>query len=267
MDARLFQMVFLALLIGLGLWQKDFSIQYTQIVLCLCAALISQAAWLRFLQLPNRQAWQSYASPVVSALGISVLVRADNLWVHPLLAGLAMSSKFLLRLGPPSCRSHVFNPANFAAVLAWALIPGAWLSPGQWGFEAGAAVFIFVLGAVVTGRISRWDISLVFLGTWLVLLAARCAWLGYESSLSLSILSQQICNGTLLLFSFFMISDPMTTPQHRRVRMLYAMLVAVCAFTWQYVLFRPHGLILMLACASLAVPLLNWRWPKPRFAW
>ena len=66
------------------------------------------------LRLPGRDRWSGYLSPIVSSLGICILVRADNLWVHPLVASLAMSSKFLIRAGPPGSRSHVLNPANLA---------------------------------------------------------------------------------------------------------------------------------------------------------
>lgn len=61
---------------------------------------------------------------------------------------------------------------------------------------------------------------------------------------------QQASNGAVLLFAFFMISDPMTTPQWRSGGIAYALLVAVSAFVWQSVLFKPHGLIVMLFLLS-----------------
>ena len=78
---------------------------------------------------------------------------------------------------------------------------------------------------------------------------------------------QQASNGAVLLFAFFMISDPMTTPQRRGARVAYAVLVALLAFAWQYLLFKPHGLIVVLFVMSWTVPLWNWVWPKQRFEW
>ena len=78
---------------------------------------------------------------------------------------------------------------------------------------------------------------------------------------------QQISNGAVLLFAFFMISDPMTTPQQRGARIGYAIAVAVCAFVWQFVLFKPHGLIVVLFAASGLVPLINLIAPNRRFEW
>jgi enediyne biosynthesis protein E5 len=267
LDARWFQIVFLSSLLFFGAVRREFAIAPMQIALCLMAAMAAQAAWQWGLRLPTRKNWAGYLSAAVSALGISILVRAENLWVHPLLAALAMTSKYVLRLGAPTVRSHVFNPANLAAFLAWFALPGAWLSPGQWGFETSAALWMLALGAVVTGRIARWDVSLVFLLAWGGLLLGRSLVLGYSADMVLAMWLQQMSNGTILLFAFFMISDPMTTPQRRWARMGFAVGVAGLGFVWQYLLYRPHGLIVMLFFASFAVPWINRFWPKTRFSW
>jgi enediyne biosynthesis protein E5 len=266
-DARWFQILFLASFLLFGALARDFALSAAQVALTFAAALGTQAAWQWGLKLPYRAGWAAYLSPIVSSFGISILVRADSLWVHPLLAALAMSSKFVLRAGPTTCRSHVFNPANLAAFAAWAWIPGAWLSPGQWGTQSLVALWFLALGGMVTRRIQRWDISFTFLGAWAALLAARLWWFDYSAPVALSIWAQQMSSGATLLFAFFMISDPMTTPQRRLLRVFYAIAVAAAAFVWQFVLYKPHGLIVTLFAASLTVPLINWAWPAKRFTW
>ena len=266
-DARWFQILFLLSLLFFGAVMRDFSITPLQLALTFASALLTQAVWQWGLDLPDKTAWRGYLSAVVSAIGISILVRADSIWAHPLLAALAMSSKYLIRMGPVECRSHVFNPANLAALLACCVLPGTWLSPGQWGAEGLLAVWLILLGGLVTRRVARWDVSLAFLCVWAGLLAARLIWLEYAWDVGAAIWLQQVSNGATLLFAFFMISDPMTTPQRAAPRVAYAMAVAVAAFIWQYVWFKPHGLILMLAAASMVVPAINWRWPQRRFEW
>ena len=266
-DARWFQLVFLGCFLALGALARDFALTPWQVALTLVSALCTQAAWQWGLALPSRRQWTGYLSALVSSLGISILVRADSAWVHPLLACLAMSSKYLIRMGPSTCKSHVLNPANFAAFAAWAWMPGAWLSPGQWGAESLAALWFIALGGLVTQRVSRWDVSLSFLAVWGALLASRLWVLGYAWDPGAAMWLQQVSNGGVLLFAFFMISDPMTTPQQRGARMAYAVAVALGAFVWQYLLFKPHGLIVVLFLASCAVPLLNRAWPHARFGW
>ena len=267
LDARWFQIVFLASFLAIGALARDFALTPKQVVLTFATALLTQAAWQWGLRLPARTQWGGYLSALVSSFGISILVRADSDWVHPLLACLAMSSKYLLRAGPPNCRSHVLNPANFAAFAAWMWLPGAWLSPGQWGSASLAALWFLALGGIVTQRIQRLDVSLAFLLSWAGLAGVRLAWLGYAWDPGAAMWLQQLSNGAVLLFAFFMISDPMTTPQNQRARVAYAVAVAVAAFAWQWGLYRPHGLIVALFWGSWLVPLINRRWPQPRFEW
>jgi enediyne biosynthesis protein E5 len=267
LDARWFQIAFLASLLLFGALARDFAITSTQLALTFASGLATQAAWQWCLKLPGRASWAGYLSAVISSIGICILVRAETNWAHPLLACIAMSSKYLVRCGSGNGRSHVFNPANLAAMFACCVLPGTWLSPGQWGSGPLMALWVVALGGIVTGRITRWDVSVAFLCAWGALLAGRLIWLEYAWEVGAAMWLQQMSNGATLLFAFFMISDPMTTPQHAKARVAYAIAVAAAAFVWQYVLFKPHGLILMLAAASLAVPVINWCWPRPRFKW
>ncbi|MFN8548799.1 MAG: hypothetical protein U0527_12740 [Candidatus Eisenbacteria bacterium] len=50
-------------------------------------------------------------------------------------------------------------------------------------------------------------------------------------------------HGALLLFAFFMISDPKTTPDSRAGRLLFAALVAAGAAFVPFVLYRTNGLL------------------------
>ena len=250
-----------------GAWARDFSLRPVLLLLAVVAAVLTQAAWQWVLDLPTKKQWGGSLSALVSSLGLGILVRAQGDWVHPLLAMLAISSKYLVRMGPPGDKAHVLNPANLAAFLAWACMPGARLSPAQWGSENLLALWFVALGGLVTGRIRRQDVSLAFLSAWGLLLAAHLRWLGYASDPGAAMWLQQISSGAVLLFAFFMVSDPMTTPQHPRACIAYAVLVALAAFVWQYPLHRPHGLVIMLFFANWTVPLWNRFWPRQRFAW
>src|SRR5450631_550073 len=254
-DARIFQIVFLALLLMTGVLLRDFSIQPLQVALTFGAGLATQAFWLKRLGLQQR----GILSAVVTCCGLSLLLRSDTLWVHPLVAACAMSSKFVLRVHG----KHLYNPANLGVIAAITLLPGSWVSPGQWGNDLALAVWFLTLGTVVTRRARRLDISWVFLGAFLGLLALRVLLLGQPWA----IWWHQLGNGALLLFAFFMISDPMTIPNRREARIAYALVAAVGAVVWQYVLFRPNALIWSLFLLTPLVPLFD-RWlPGAGFEW
>ena len=254
-DARIFQILFLAALLTTGVLLRDFSLHPLQMALAFGSGLATQAFWLRRLGLEQK----GFLSAIVTCCGLSLLLRSHAMWVHPLAAATAMSSKFVLRVN----RKHLYNPANLGVVLAISLLPGTWVSPGQWGNDFAMAVWVLMLGTIVTTRARRLDVSWVFLGAFLGLVALRVLLLGQ----SWAIWWHQLGNGALLLFAFFMISDPMTIPDRRGARIVYAFVVAAGAVAWQYLLFRPNALIWSLFLLTPLVPLLD-RWiPGGRFDW
>lgn len=254
-DARVWQILFLASLLTFGVLARDFTLRWEQMALAFCAGLATQAFWLRALGLQQR----GFLSAVVTCFGLSILLRSDTLWAHPLAAALAMSAKFAVRVN----RKHLYNPANLGVIVATTLLPGTWISPGQWGNALAAAVWFLMLGGLVTQRARRWDIAWVFLAAWLGLVALRVAWLGQPWT----VWAHQLGSGALLLFAFFMISDPMTIPNRRSTRVVYAVAVALGAFAWQYALFRPNSLVWSLFLLTPLVPLLDRLAPAPRFEW
>ena len=103
-----------------------------------------------------------------------------------------------------------------------------------------------MLGMLVTNRARRGDISWTFLAFYLGALALRIEYLGQRWA----VWTHQLESGALLLFAFFMISDPMTGPNDRRGRIAHAALVAAIAYAWQVRLYRTNGLIWALFIAA-----------------
>ena len=254
-DARLFQIAFLATLLSVGAFARDFALLPAQMALAFAAGLATQSLWIRALKIEHR----GVLSAVITCFGLSILLRADSLWVHPLAAALAISSKFLLRVHG----KHVYNPANLGVMFALLALPGAWVSPGQWGQDVALAAWFVALGGLVTQRARRADVAWVFLAAYLGLVAVRIAVLGQPWT----IFAHQLANGGLLLFAFFMISDPMTIPNRHGARVGYAVVVALVAFAWHFALFRPNGLVWALFLCTPLVPLIDRLWPGERFEW
>lgn len=254
-DARLFQIAFLALLLTVGVLTRDFALLPQQMALAFAAGIATQKLWLRALGIEQR----GILSAVITCFGLSILLRADSLWVHPLAAALAISAKFVVRIRG----KHLYNPANLGVILAITLFPGAWISPGQWGQAVALAGWFVVLGGAVTQRAQRADVAWVFLAAYLGLVALRMIALGQPWP----IFVHQFANGGLLLFAFFMISDPMTLPNRRSARVGYAIVVALAAFLWHYALFKTNGLVWALFFCTPLVPIIDRLWPAEKFAW
>jgi hypothetical protein len=250
-----YQIATLSGLLLYGLRWLEFDVPAARAIAILATVLLAQFAGTRLSGRPGFDP----KSALISGLSLCLLLRTNSLTLAVLTAATAIGSKFLLRVGA----KHVFNPTNFALVAMMLVTGQVWVSPGQWG---STAVFGFLLasaGGLVVNRAARSDVTLAFLAGYAGLLAARSLWLGEPMSIPL----HRLESGALVLFAFFMISDPKTTPDSRAGRILFAALVAVGAGVVQFKLFRTNGLLWSLAVFSLAVPLIDRLLPGPRYAW
>lgn len=254
-DPRILQIACLGTLLAAGAFFRDFSLRPAQIALTFAAALGTQRLFDRIARKPA----PSLLSATITSLSLTLLLRADNLWAMPAAAIIAIASKFAVRVRG----RHLFNPANFGLGVALLILPGTWISPGQWGNDVALAGWLVVLGATVAGRARRADISWTFLLFYLGALAARVLWLGQRWA----VWTHQLSSGALLLFAFFMISDPMTTPSHPRGRAAHAALVAAIAYAWGFGLFRTNAVLWALFVAAPMVAVWDALWPASGFDW
>ena len=140
---------------------------------------------------------------------------------------------------------------------------GVWISPGQWGAEIWFATLVGFFAILVLHAARRADVALFFLGSHAALLVGRALWLGDPLAIPL----HQLQSGSLLIFAFFMISDPKTTPDSRFGRLLFGFAVALLghwlAFSMQ---MRPALYFALIALSPLTF-LIDRILPAERFAW
>jgi enediyne biosynthesis protein E5 len=109
----------------------------------------------------------------------------------------------------------------------------------------------------------RTDIALFFLGSHAALLFARAVWLGDP----LAIPMHQLQSGSLLIFAFFMISDPRTAPDSRTGRLLFAFAVAATAHWLAFFIQIRPALYFTLIAMSPLVLAIDKALPAQRFSW
>ena len=255
-DPRHYQILVLSLLIFLGVSLFDFQLPLWHVFACVGSALMTQ---LIGDKLVGRRF--EPRSALITSLSLTLLLRTGSVWLSIAAGVLAIACKYLIRFKG----KHVFNPANFGLVIVAVLFTAAWVSPGQWGTVSWLALLLVGLGGIVTGKAKRWDISLAFLGFYAALVFGRAFWLGDP----LSIPMHQMQSGALLIFAFFMISDPKTSPDARMGRILYAALVAFTGFVIQFGFYNAAGIIYALVLTAPLVPLIDrvfrhvqYQWPQ-----
>lgn len=263
LDPRYFQVIFQAIFLAYGILFLDWDAEWIHYLLTISGCLVFQYSAdslisKRFLRLNEFNRWGF--SVLISAMSLCLLLKT-NLWTTSLLAAfLTVSSKYVFRIN----RKHIFNPSAFGIIATLLLTNDAWLSPGQWGSNAVIFFLVITLGTIVVTRVQKLDISLAFLLTFGGLLFWRQVLvLGWPMDFFI----HSISTGSLLLFTFFMISDPRTTPNHPFARILWAMLVAgvafyLAAFKWKY-----NTVIWVLVAAAPLVPLMDHLFKAKTFEW
>ncbi len=254
LDPRYFQIASLLSLLGYGMLGLHFEVSAARVLLLLASALATEWAIARVLAKPFDP-----RSPAISALSLALLLRTTD----PLLAAgasaLAIASKAILQFRG----KHLFNPTCFALVFSLALSDAVWVSTGQWGQAALFGFALACVGTLVVHRSARSDVPFAFLAWFAVFQFGRASWLGDPWAIPL----HGMQSGALLLFAFFMISDPRTTPDSRLGRVLFSGLVAGVATWIQFGLYEQNGLLWALALCAPLVPLFDVALPGPRFSW
>ena len=255
LDPRFYQIAVLSGLLIYGLGCLHFDITPDRAALLLGTALLTQYLCTRLWRLPKYDP----KSALISGLSLCLLLRTNYPAVAILCAVVTVTSKFVLRWNG----KHLFNPTNFGLVFLMVLGMPIWVSPGQWGNVAFFGFLMACLGGLVVNRAARSDVTYAFLISFAALQFGRAAWAMQRWQVPL----HRMESGALLLFAFFMISDPKTTPNSRAGRILFACLVTALAGFIQFGLYRTNGILWSLAILSMAVPLIDALLPGRRYEW
>lgn len=253
-DARYFQIAALGALLTVNFTLIDFGARPPAAAAAIGSALLTQAICARLSGVPF-----DWRSPLISGLSLSLLLRADGLWLYAAAGIIAIASKFLLRIDG----KHVFNPAGFAIVLLLLASNGVWISPGQWGAELWFVALAGFFAILVLSASRRADIAIFFLASHAALLVARAFWLGDP----LAIPVHQLQSGSLLIFTFFMISDPRTAPDSIAGRFLFAFAVAALAHYMAFFMQMRPALYFALILLSPLTVMIDRLIPARRFGW
>jgi enediyne biosynthesis protein E5 len=254
-DVRYFQIAALGCLLAVNITLVEFGARPLPSVVAIGSALLAQWVCVRLAGLAEFD----LRSPLITGLSLSLLLRADAIWLYAAAAVIAIASKFVLRVDG----KHIWNPAGFAIVVLLLTSNGVWISPGQWGTEVWFAALTGCLAILVLSAARRADIAIFFFASHAALLLARAWWLGDP----LAIPIHQLQSGSLLIFTFFMISDPRTAPDSALGRFLFAFTVALLAHYMAFFMQIRPALYFSLIALSPITLVIDRLIPAPRYTW
>ncbi|MFA7302209.1 MAG: RnfABCDGE type electron transport complex subunit D [Candidatus Paceibacterota bacterium] len=159
-----------------------------------------------------------YITAFILALIINPVAPTDAAGVGLLIiaAAIAMASKYVLALD----EKHPFNPAALGVAVPALLGIG---SASWWvGGNLPLLPFVLVGGALVVRKVRRFDLVATF-----IIVALVTTVLTAHVPGDLTTIQRAILDTPLLFFAFVMLTEPITLPPTRRLRMLYAALVGI----------------------------------------
>jgi Na+-translocating ferredoxin:NAD+ oxidoreductase RnfD subunit len=229
----------------LGQVAFDFKLSIAQILISLatCAVLeVGIAAWRQHVLM-----WP--ASALITGNGVSFILRVPGTvhgdwwsthgwWIYAGTSAVSLLSKHVIQIKG----AHIFNPSNFGLVLCFLLLGPTHAAPLDfwWGPMSPWLLLAFAIivgGAVaILTRLKLFGIAYGFWGAFAVAVAALAA-TGHTivASWHLGPIGGAylwrvlLTSPEILIFLFFMITDPRTTPRSQRGRLAYGIGVGLLA--------------------------------------
>ena len=230
------------------------------------------------------------ASAMLTGSGVALIFRvvgttADDPWstnawyLFAAVAGLSLLTKYVIRYHG----SHVFNPSNIGLVIAFVVLGSTrvepldfWWAPLNVWMIAAYAVII-VGGLLITRRLHLLALAATFwvsltVGVGLLAASGHCmtARWAFAPVCGPDFVRVIVISPEVLIFLFFMITDPKTVPAGRVGRVVFGLLVAMASVF----LMAPQtnefgtkvGLLAGLVVWCAARPVLDRLLPEPRSA-
>ena len=229
----------------LGQVALGFRVSVPQILAAILTCAILEIA----LTFRSAKAFVWPASAMLTGSGVALILRVvgtqpgdhwtfDSWWIYAGVAGLSLLSKYVIRYRG----SHVFNPSNLGLVVAFVVLGSSrvepldfWWAPLGLPMVAAYAV-ILVGGALITRRLKLLALAATFwlgLASLLGLLAAsgHCMTANWSFApvCGFDFWRVIVTSPEVMIFLFFMITDPKTVPTGRVGRVAFGLLVAAAS--------------------------------------
>lgn len=158
-----------------------------------------------------------YISVLILSLIITPIKSASQLPFFLWVTIWTIASKFIFTIN----KKHIFNPVAFAVVLTSFTINQ---SANWWVGTSILLPFVSIVGFLIVRKIKRFDLVLSFLLTSLVIVII----FGIIQNQNFnSLLQNLILNTPLFFFASIMLTEPLTTPPIRILRIIYGGLVGL----------------------------------------
>lgn len=156
-----------------------------------------------------------YITALILALITKPIQSGHDLGFIGWLAVWAIASKYILAIK----KKHIFNPVAIAAVICYLFLGR---SVDWWVGTSWMAPSVLVLGLLIVRKIQRTDFIFTF---FLSATITMGSFVMLRNGDVFGNLQTILLNSSLLFFGFVMLTEPLTTPPTKKLRIFYAILV------------------------------------------
>ena len=168
-------------------------------------------------------------SAAITALGVVLMVGWVAWYIPFVVIALALLQKKFLKLGG----KHIFNPSNFAVIAAMAIFyPKAAPIVGELGKNSFIILIVLALGALILFRVNRLIISVSFIIFYTLLEHLIIG--NSEPMWHFDEFIVKFYSTSFIVYVTFMLTDPVTTPDNRKLQIFFAFVVASIAIALDY---------------------------------
>lgn len=215
-DPRIFMVGVLVVYTVIGQTLLAFDHQWIQII---TSAVIACVLDMLYNYWKTRQIVLPI-SGLISGLGLGLLVEAIPLWPYIVAPILAIGAKAFIRFQG----RNIFNPSNFGLTILLIVVPATVTTlAAQWSGSMLIVLLVLVVGGFTAFRVSRWDLVLSFVGGFCVM--ALVEELIAHNGLVFDF--GPMLGAAFQLFALSMLTDPKTTPDTRRMRIVFGLAIAL----------------------------------------
>jgi enediyne biosynthesis protein E5 len=205
----------------------------------------------------------------ITGLAVSMLLfAAEQLWAVAFGASLAVASKYIIRMpvGLTGASRHFLNPSNFGIAMTLILFPTVGIAPPYQFAEniSGAIDWLLPLLIVCTGTLinRKFTQRLPLIAAWLGGFAAQAIIRAALFDTPLAAGLAPMTGFAFVLFTFYMVTDPATTPESPVNQRLYGAAVAAVygvLMTANVVFGLFFALVMVSGIRGVYLTLMTWR--------
>ena len=180
----------------------------------------------RFLGSGPRAFVDFLLSAHITGLAVGMLLYSNaRLWPVAFASAAAISSKSLFRIGTAQGQRHFLNPSNFGISLTLLLFPWVGIAPPYQFTEALDGIGDWLLPALIvfSGSFLNWRFTkrIPVVASWMGAFTLQALFRHWFLDARLEAALAPMTGTAFILFSFYMVSDPATTPSNPRAQALF----------------------------------------------